>query len=164
MHKFGLIPTSPSLIYLSTPLGYCHWNVITILPKVTLLVSVCCLIFKPWDFEGWPTLWKNLNIAEPWTSVIFSPWKIKNCPWKDLEFDLIKCAVQTLTLYTLTPIPKVIHYFNHNKCNLEEKIVYSLMFQQYLLNCTMWKSSSMTKDLASSFETQPITPPYKNTH
>ena len=23
-----------------------------------------------------------VNMAEPWTSVIFSPWKIKNCPWK----------------------------------------------------------------------------------
>ena len=68
--------------------------------------AVCVLIFKPWDYalpcavpaEGVPfslavtfLLYKldkcvsTKNMAEP-TSVIFSPRKIKHCPWKVLEF------------------------------------------------------------------------------
>ena len=76
---------------------------LTILPKVTPFVSVCCLVFKPQDYVGWPAscsfcrvcrfspaatcvlyngqMCIQPNMAEP-TSVIFSPWKIKNCPWK----------------------------------------------------------------------------------
>ena len=39
-----------------------------------------------------------IHMAEPWTSVIFSPWKIKNCSWKVLEFWFDK-AVWTLWKY-----------------------------------------------------------------
>ena len=38
-----------------------------------------------------------VNMAEPWTSVILSPWKIKTCPWKVLEFWFDK-AVWTLSM------------------------------------------------------------------
>ena len=59
------------------------------LPSAVSVASMWAVTCALYNGKIW------VNVAEPWTSVIFSHWKIKTCPWKVLEFWFDK-AVRTL--------------------------------------------------------------------
>ena len=66
----------------------------------------------------------QLNMAEP-SSVIFSPWKIKKCPWKVLEFWFDK-AVRTQHLISEYQFARQLYchitYFRSPFTNEREKL------------------------------------------
>lgn len=53
-------------------------------------MSICCLIFKPHYYAGWPAYQTGVK-------VIFSSWKMTNCLWKVLGF-LFDKAVRILNV------------------------------------------------------------------
>ena len=101
---------------------------LTISPKVTLLGNVCCLIFKPQDYAGWPALWKT---PEKLQIVLKKPFKV-------LQFWFDK-AVNHLSLVSFPDLAPCWHWLMSHSYN-------SRCVAENAIRGKSWQSSCSVSD------------------